>query len=237
MLPQITEIILIKKPLVDAETKLRKKHFPGVGRERGAAHPVHVVLLATNHKTVEVKVAPIECDLEQAVQRGDAAVAAHMQTAPNRRVDLEEQDVELVNFNRSIWLDHSGPRSLVAADSAPVFPGLALPLIWRESGSGTRAVVESVLKDGGVNPRKLDQRFELGSNEALKSLVTGGLGVGFFSCWEIQQKIATGLVRQINFLVFEFSGCFLGPCPAASWEDSLGSSTNSPIRSEASYPR
>jgi len=73
-----------------------------------------------------------------------------------------------------------------------------LPLIWRESGSGTRAVVESVLKDSGMNPRKLDQRFELGSTEAIKSLVIGGLGVGFFSCWEIQQEIARGLVRQIN---------------------------------------
>jgi DNA-binding transcriptional LysR family regulator len=73
-----------------------------------------------------------------------------------------------------------------------------LPLIWRESGSGTRAVVESVLKDGGVNPRKLDQRFELGSNEAIKSLVIGGLGVGFFSCWDIQPEIGMGLVRQIN---------------------------------------
>ena len=40
-----------------------------------------VVLLATNHKTVEVKVAPIECDLEQIVQRGDAAVAAHVPDA------------------------------------------------------------------------------------------------------------------------------------------------------------
>jgi DNA-binding transcriptional LysR family regulator len=58
--------------------------------------------------------------------------------------------------------------------------------------------VESALKDGGVNPRKLDQRFELGSTEAIKSLVIGGLGVGFFSSWEIQQEIATGLVRQIN---------------------------------------
>src|SRR6266481_4298410 len=74
----------------------------------------------------------------------------------------------------------------------------ALPLIWRESGAGTRAVVESALKEGGVNPRKLDQRFELGSNEAIKSLVIGGLGVGFFSCWDIQKEIATGLVRQIN---------------------------------------
>jgi len=100
MLPQIAKIILVKKPLIDAETKLGKKLFPGVGRERGAAHPAHAVLLATNHKTVEVKVAPIECDLEQLVQRGDAAVAGHVQTPPYRRVDLEEQDVELVNFRQ-----------------------------------------------------------------------------------------------------------------------------------------
>ena len=73
-----------------------------------------------------------------------------------------------------------------------------LPLVWRESGAGTRTVVESVLKEGGVNPKKLDQRFELGSSEAIKSLVVAGLGVGFFSCWEIQQEIASGLVRQIN---------------------------------------
>ena len=49
-----------------------------------------------------------------------------------------------------------------------------------------------------TNPRKLDQRFELGSTEAIKSLVIAGLGVGFFSCWEIQQEIGLGLVRQIN---------------------------------------
>jgi DNA-binding transcriptional LysR family regulator len=51
------------------------------------------------------------------------------------------------------------------------------------------------------NPRKWDQRFELGSSEAIKSLVIAGLGVGFFSCWEIQQEIAMGLVRKITFLL------------------------------------
>jgi hypothetical protein len=30
-----------------------------------------------------------------------------VQTPPNRRVDVEEQDVELVNFDRSVWLDDS----------------------------------------------------------------------------------------------------------------------------------
>jgi hypothetical protein len=51
-----------------------------------------------------MKGAPIECYLEQLAQRGDAAVALHVQTPPNGRVDLEEQDVELVNFGGSVWL-------------------------------------------------------------------------------------------------------------------------------------
>jgi hypothetical protein len=42
---------------------------------------------------------------------------------------------------------------------------------------------------------------------------------------------------RLTLLVFEFSGCFLGPCPAASWEDSPVSSISSLIRCEASYPR
>src|SRR5205807_195267 len=66
-LPQIAEIIFVKKALVNAEMELGKKFFPRVGPERGAAHPAQPVLLATNHETMEVKVAPIECDLEQLV--------------------------------------------------------------------------------------------------------------------------------------------------------------------------
>ena len=73
MLPQIAEIIFVKKALVNAEMELGKKFFLRVGPERGAAEPAQTILLAANHETMEVKVAPIECDLEQLVQRGDAA--------------------------------------------------------------------------------------------------------------------------------------------------------------------
>jgi hypothetical protein len=82
--------------------------------------------------------------------------------------------------------------------------------IWRESGSGTRALVESVLKDGGVNPRKLDQRFESGSSAAIKSLVIAGLGVGFFSCGKFNRKLLGDSSDRLTFLVFEFSGCSPG---------------------------
>jgi DNA-binding transcriptional LysR family regulator len=88
------------------------------------------------------------------------------------------------------------------------------PLIWRESGAGTQAVVEGALKDGGVNLRRLDQRFELGSTEAIKSLVIAGLGVGFFSCWEIQQEIGAGLVRQIKIPGFRIPRMFSWALPS-----------------------
>jgi hypothetical protein len=44
-----------------------------------------------------------------------------VQTPPDWRVDLEEQDVELVTFGGSVWLDHNRPQSRVAAFSAPGF--------------------------------------------------------------------------------------------------------------------
>jgi DNA-binding transcriptional LysR family regulator len=73
-----------------------------------------------------------------------------------------------------------------------------LPLIWRERGAGTRARVEHVLKEHGVNVRKLDQRVEIGSTEAIKSLVVAEVGVAFFSCWEIQNELAAGTLREIR---------------------------------------
>ena len=74
----------------------------------------------------------------------------------------------------------------------------SLPLIWREPGAGSRAVVDRHLEENGVDLRKLDVRFELGSSEAIKTLVIAGLGVAFLSSWEVQQEIALGFVRQMK---------------------------------------
>jgi DNA-binding transcriptional LysR family regulator len=98
----------------------------------------------------------------------------------------------------------------------------AMPLIWRESGAGTRSVVESALKDGGVSLRKLDQRYELGSSEAIKSLVIAGLGVGFFSSWEIQQEMAMGLVRQINIPGLRIQRMFSWALPSGEFGGAVG---------------
>jgi LysR family transcriptional regulator, low CO2-responsive transcriptional regulator len=52
------------------------------------------------------------------------------------------------------------------------------PLVLRERGSGTRTVVERYFADHGYDLRA---RMELGSNEAIKQAVAGGLGITIMS--------------------------------------------------------
>jgi DNA-binding transcriptional LysR family regulator len=87
-------------------------------------------------------------------------------------------------------------RAIEAVKSVKDLEGL--PLIWRETGAGARAVVERNLEEQGVDLRKLDYRFELGSSEAIKTLVVSGLGIAFLSSWEIQQEIALGFARRLH---------------------------------------
>lgn len=52
------------------------------------------------------------------------------------------------------------------------------PFLLREPGSGTRISTERLFEDKG---HKLKMRMELGSNEAIKQAVIGGLGISVLS--------------------------------------------------------
>ncbi|MEA5504495.1 LysR substrate-binding domain-containing protein [Halotia wernerae UHCC 0503] len=52
------------------------------------------------------------------------------------------------------------------------------PFIMREPGSGTRRAVQSLLDEHGV---KVKVKLELGSNEAIKQAIAGGLGISVLS--------------------------------------------------------
>jgi DNA-binding transcriptional LysR family regulator len=98
----------------------------------------------------------------------------------------------------------------------------ALPLIRREPGAGTRTILESVLKDHGVNLRKLDQQFEVGSTEAVKALIIAGLGVGFLSVWDIQQELSMGLVQQMDIPGLRIQRMFSWALPSGELGGLLG---------------
>jgi DNA-binding transcriptional LysR family regulator len=70
------------------------------------------------------------------------------------------------------------------------------PLLWRERGSGTRAVVERALREAGAElPR--EPRFELASTEAIKEASIAGLGIAFLSRWSMRRELALGLLQPL----------------------------------------
>jgi DNA-binding transcriptional LysR family regulator len=73
-----------------------------------------------------------------------------------------------------------------------------VPILWREAGSGTRAVVARALHKAGVTRRKASRLdLELGNTEALMGAAAAGLGVAFVSRWSVRAHLAAGFVQLV----------------------------------------
>jgi DNA-binding transcriptional LysR family regulator len=88
------------------------------------------------------------------------------------------------------------PAALAAVRKAGDLAGV--PVIWREPGSGTRAVVERALRRlrPALVPRPSD--LTMGETEAIKSCVLLGMGIGFLSRWSIQREIGHRMLEVIR---------------------------------------
>ena len=70
----------------------------------------------------------------------------------------------------------------------------ALPLVWRERGSGTREVAELALARAGLSTITL---LELPGTEAVKEAVIGGLGMAFLSDLRVRRELRAGILTQV----------------------------------------
>ncbi len=72
-----------------------------------------------------------------------------------------------------------------------------VPLLLREPGSNTRAVVEEALAPvlGSRQVRRSELLF--GSNQSMKMAAVAGLGVAFVSRWSVQLEVSAGLLRVL----------------------------------------
>jgi DNA-binding transcriptional LysR family regulator len=101
---------------------------------------------------------------------------------------------------------------------------VAMPLLMRERGSGTRDVVIAAMEKRGISPSDLRIAMELDSTEAIKSAVAAGLGAGFVSRWALTQDCRTGKQFQVvaidsvriarSFLLVSLMGQILQGAPA-----------------------
>lgn len=69
------------------------------------------------------------------------------------------------------------------------------PMILREPGSATRALVEERLHQAGIRPRV---SMELGSNEAIKRSVEMGMGISLLSGTIARREAEAGLLRLLR---------------------------------------
>ena len=75
---------------------------------------------------------------------------------------------------------------------------LALSLLMRERGSGSRRVVETALDKAGFKLKSFKKVMELDSTEAIKSAVEAGLGVGFISHWAISKELELSALKVVQ---------------------------------------
>jgi molybdate transport repressor ModE-like protein len=73
-----------------------------------------------------------------------------------------------------------------------------LPLIWRESGSGTRAVVEGAVRKLGLQTRRLAYRYVMADIEAIKTATIHCMGFAFLSHWSVKNELALGQLRVVR---------------------------------------
>jgi len=72
------------------------------------------------------------------------------------------------------------------------------PFIFRETGSGTRQVIEKFLARHGITPHDMNISSILGSTEAIKYAVENGLGVSIISRWAARKEDKYGILRLLN---------------------------------------
>ncbi|MCL5289815.1 MAG: selenium metabolism-associated LysR family transcriptional regulator [Firmicutes bacterium] len=88
-------------------------------------------------------------------------------------------------------------------------------LVWRETGSGTRSVVESYLARGGLTPDKLNIALELGSTGAVVTAVEAGAGVSVVARWAVLKEPALGKNRDGKGEEFAHGAGFIPGLPPA----------------------
>lgn len=96
-----------------------------------------------------------------------------------------------------IWIASPGD-ALARAKRVTARSLVERPIISRELGSGTRRVVEAVLRQQGFPWSKLNIVQELPSTEAIKRLVAAGAGIGYASRLSVHQELASGKLAQIQ---------------------------------------
>ncbi len=162
--------------LIGASTTIAEFLLPQVLGEFRARYPkVLPRLIVANSGTVENRVAEFTLDL------GFIEAPSHLPTLVSDFCANDELLVLCAPGHALAQLGSVTPKQL-----------LRHSFISREPGSGTREVTDNYFQAAGIRPDSLDTVMELGSPEAIKGLVSTGLGFAIMSRATIAKEIRLG---------------------------------------------
>lgn len=83
-----------------------------------------------------------------------------------------------------------------------------IPLVARETGSGTKNVVENALLETGIQPSELNIVMECTTSEGLREAVISGNGYAFISSLAVERDIKLGKIKACDTGTFKISRPF-----------------------------
>ena len=166
--------------LIGASTTIAEFLLPQVLGEFKSRHPkVQPRLMVGNSETVENRVA------EHTIDIGFIEAPSHLAGVVTDACCEDELQVICAPSHPVARLKAAAPRQLAQ-----------YPFISRGPGSGTREVIDDYFLKAGVRPESLNVVMELGSPEALKGLISTGIGFTIMSRAAVAKETRLGqLVR------------------------------------------
>jgi molybdate transport repressor ModE-like protein len=161
--------------------------IPSILAEFSRVHPaVHVELRVNNTEVV------LESVRENVYPFG--LVEGSPRVAGLRLEQFVDDEVVLVAGTNTTFRKYQrlGTAALAAQDL------YRLPLIWRESGSGTRAIVETAMCKLGLQVKRLAYQYVMADIEAIKTAVIHCMGFAFLSQWSVKNELALGQLRVVR---------------------------------------
>lgn len=144
-----------------------------------AAHPgIDVAMVVGNRENLLQRLAANQDDL-------------YIMGQPPEQLDLVCEDFA----DNPLVLVAPPGHPLVGMAAVPPGRLASEPFILREPGSGTRLTTERFFATQGV---ALKNRLEVGSNEAIKQTVAGGLGLAVLSAHTVVSELALGELVQLD---------------------------------------
>jgi len=92
------------------------------------------------------------------------------------------------------------------------------PFIFAQEGSGTRTVIENLLRNADV---KLRKKIDFGNTEAVKKAVAAGIGVSILSEFSIKSEVADGRIKTVRLSDYTLNRTFYFTCHKGKYKTNI----------------